>query len=349
MSVAMAVVAAACGSSKSAASSGGGSAHGPFAGKTIHLISSGSAGSNHDLAARAIAPFIARYLHATVDVVDMPGGGQLKAWTYLADASPNGLTIGTSDVQGMLANYWEKVPGQKFNVAKLTYLGGMAGGAGGGSKVMFAVNAKTGPLSSIYSLLKDKTVKVRAVGSVGDVTVPLWSKVYHLPLTDLTDYPDASAELQALLRGDGQISSKTWGGSWSSFVTSGKGKVLFANTMHATWAVDPSVPTVPSILAKVPPPTAEGKAAIIANSEAEDGGLAFIGPPGMSASLASALRAAVKWAMAQPGFVSQATKSNLSTLYDSPAQEMAAVQLGMKPATVATIRKYVPLSTGVAS
>lgn len=338
------------GSSSSSSSSGGlAPSNNPFAGKTIRLISSGSAGSNHDLAARAYAPYIGKYLHATVDVVDMPGGGQLVAWNYIDHAKPDGLTIGTTDVQGILANYWEKVPNQKFNVGQLTWLGGMAGGTGGGSKVMFAVNKSTGPLASIYTLLKDKTVKVNALGSVGDVTVPLFAKAYNLPLTDLTDYQDAAAELQGLLRGDGSMSSKTWGGSWAAYVTSGKGKVLFANTMNPTWPVDPKIPTVATIMKKDPPPSAGAKAAIIANATAEDGGLGIIGPPGISSAKTSLLVAAIKYAMQQPGFIAAANKAHLSTTYESAAADIAAVKAGLDPTTVATIRKYVPLSTGVAS
>ncbi len=353
LSGAVVLVAAACGSpttSTSSSSPGGlAPANNYFAGKTIRLISSGSAGSNHDLAARAVAPYLGKYLHATVDVVDMPGAGQLLAWNYVDHATPDGLTIGTTDIQGMLANYWEKVPNQTFNLNKLTYLGFMAGGQGGGSKVMFALNASKGPLSSIYALLRDKTTPVKAVGSVGDVTVPLWAKAYGLPLTDLTSYPDANAELQGMLRGDGSMSSKTWGGSWEAATASGTLKVLFANTMHSSWPVDPAIPTVSQILKKDPPSSASARAAIIANSEAEDGGLGLFGPPGIKSNVSSLLAQAVKWAMTQKGFIAAAKKAALDTVYISPAQQLAAIHAGLNPVTVATIRKFVPLSSGVAS
>lgn len=338
-------------SSTSASSSGSppSIANNPFKGKTIRLISSGPAGSTHDLAARAVAPYIGKYLHATVDVVDMPGGGQLKAWNYLAAAKPDGLTFGTSDIQGLLANRWEKVPNETKNIQNLSYLGFLAGGTGGGAKVLFSVNTSKPPLTSIYTLVKDHSTSVKYLGSVGDVSVPMLTKIYHIPVVSLTSYSNSLAELQGIIRGDGQLSNKTWGGSWASFVTSGKGKVMLVWSMRSHWSIQPNVPTLKSLLAKDPPATANEKAALEANATALDAGMALMGPAGIPSSKMKLLEAAIKWAVAQPGFISAAGKAQIGSTYESPQQEVAAIQAGIKPSTVATIRKYVPLSTGVAS
>lgn len=365
--LASATLLAACGSSTTAsstkstssstsaasASSSGSSppsiANNPFKGKTIRLISSGPAGSTHDLAARAVAPYIGKYLRATVDVVDMPGGGQLKAWNYLAAAKPDGLTFGTSDIQGLLANRWEKVPNETKNIQDLSYLGFLAGGTGGGAKVLFSVNTTKAPLTSIYTLVKDHTTPVKYLGSVGDVSVPMLTKIYSIPVVSLTSYSNSLAELQGIIRGDGQLSNKTWGGSWASFVTSGKGKVMLVWSMRSHWSIQPNVPTLKSLLAKDPPATANEKAALEANATALDAGMALMGPAGIPSSKMKLLEAAIKWAVAQPGFISAASKAQIGSTYESPQQEVAAIQAGIKPSTVATIRKYVPLSTGVAS
>lgn len=365
--VASATMLAACGSSTTAsstkattasstASSGSSSGsnppnipNNPFAGKTIRLISSGPAGSTHDLALRAIAPYLAKYLHATTDVVDMPGGGQLKAWNYLAAATPDGLTIGTSDIQGLLANRWEKVPNETKNIQNLSYLGFLAGGTGGGTKVLFSVNTNKPPLTSIFTLVKDKSTPVKYLGSVGDVSVPMLTKIYHIPVVSLTSYSNSLAELQGIIRGDGQLSNKTWGGSWASYVTSGKGKVMLVWSMRSSWSIEPNVPTLKTLLAKDPPATASEKAALEANATALDAGMALMGPAGIPQNKMKILEAAIKWSVAQPGFISAANKAQIGSAYESPQQEVAAIQAGINPTTVATIRKYVPLSTGVAS
>ena len=366
--VASATLLAACGSSSTASStattaasspattaaSGSGSnppniPNNPFAGKTIRLISSGAAGSTHDLALRAAAPYLAKYLHATTDVVDMPGGGQLLAWNYVAKAAPDGLTIGTTDIQGLLANRWEKVPNETPNIQDLSYLGFVGGGVAGGAKVLFSVNTNKAPLTSIFTLVQDHTTKVTYLGSVGDVSVPMLFKIYNVPYTALTTYSGSLAELQGILRGDGQLSSKTWGGSWASFVTSGKGKVLLEFSMRKTWGIDKNVPTLNTLLKQDPPSTASEKAALEANASALDAGMGLFGPAGIPANKLKILQDAVKWTVEQPGFIAQSQKSKLSTAYESPQKEIAAIQAGINPTTEATIRKFVPLSTGVAS
>lgn len=350
--VSMALVAAALVAPVAACNSGGqspGTASAqPFAGKTIQLISSGAAGSSHDLLARALSPYIAKYLHATVDVVDMPGGGQLLAWNYIASQQPNGLTIGTIDVEGVLANLWEKVHGQKVNPGSLTMLGGGAGGVAGESEVMFAAGSANPIFGSVYRLVSDRAHKVLELGSVGDVPGPLFFKLYHVPYKDLSSYSDSSAELQGMLRGDGDVDVKSWAGSWATYVTSGKGRVLLDFSMRPTWQLDPSVPTVAQLL-KRDPVTGPGRAALVADSTALDAGVALFGPHGIPQSEATLLRRAVAYAYAQPGFIKDAKNGGLSTAYESYAGEASAIQAGMQPQVIKDIREFVPLSTGVAS
>jgi tripartite-type tricarboxylate transporter receptor subunit TctC len=320
----------------------------PFAGKTIQLISSGAAGSSHDLLARAMEPYLATYLHATVHVVDMPGGGQLLAWNYIAHQQPDSLTIGTIDVEGVLANLWEKVHGQKVNPATLTMLGGGAGGVAGEAQVMFAAQSANPIFGSVYRMVADRTRKVLELGSVGDVPGPLFFKLYHIPYRDLSSYSDSSAELQGMLRGDGDISVKSWAGSWATYVTSGKGRALLDFSMRPAWQVDPSVPTVAQLLKRAPI-TGPGRAALVADSTALDAGVGLFGPPGMPQSEAALLRRAVAYAYSQPGFIKDAKNGGLSTIYESFASEASAIKSGLQPQVIKDIREFVPLSTGVAS
>lgn len=346
LAITLAVSLTACGSSGGTGSSP--AAADPFAGKTIDLISSGGAGSSHDLLARAVAPYIGKYLHATVDVIDKPGGGQLLAWNFVSASKPDGLTIGTIDVEGVLANLWEKVPGQNVNPGKLTMLGGGAGGFSADSEVMFAANSSTPIYSSIYKLVADRSTKVKELGSVGDVPGPLFFQLYHVPYVDLSSYSDSSAELAGILRGDGEISVKSWAGSWESYVTSGKGKVLLAFSMRPTWKADPSVPTVAQLL-KQDPIRGAGRSAIVADSTALDAGTGLFGPPGIPQAEASALRKAIAYAYTQAGFKKNAVNGGVSPEYESWQAETAAIKAGLVPSTITNIRKFVPLSTGVAS
>lgn len=322
-------------------------ANNPFAGKTIRLIAAVSAGESPDLAVRAIAPDLARYLHATVDVVDMPGAGQLIGWNYTAHAAPNGLTIGLINVQGILANRWEKVPNETPNIQDLSYLGFTSGAEL--TRVVFSSKPSTAPYSSILALLSDHSQNVKYIGSVGDVTMPLLFKAYKVPYTALTSYGDSAQELQGMERGDGDISAKSWGGPWADYASSGKAKPILDVTMAPKWNLKPSVPTIPTLLREDPPASASEKAAIIADASALDAGWGLMGPAGIPTSKLAILRAAIKWSVAQPDFIARSKQAQVSTVYESAAQEIAAIRAGINPTTVATIRQYVPTSTGVAS
>lgn len=345
VAAAVAMAASACGNSSSTSSgkSGNSGSSNPLAGKTIDLISSGSAGATHDLFARAIAPGMGKYLHATVDVVDKPGGGQLLAWNYTEQAKPDGLTICTVDPEGVLANLWEKVPNNMVVPNKIVMVGGTTG-AGGASEIMYAT--KSTP--DIYTLLKSKKT-VKELGSVGDVPGPLLFGAYNTPYKDLTSYSDSSAELQGMLRGDGDVSIKSWGGPWAAYATGGKGKTILAYTMRNTWSVNPSVPTVAALMKKDPPPNKQEEKAVVTDTNALDAGTGLFAPPGTPANIANALTAAVKYAIGTSTFKTDAKKAQISTTYESAADQEKAMKSGSTPATVKLMRKYVPLSTGVAS
>jgi hypothetical protein len=266
----------------------------------------------------------------------------------VAHQAPDGLTIGTIDVEGVLANMWEKVPGQKVNPGQLTMLGGGAGGVAGNSEVMFAATSPNPIYSSVYKLSADRSAKVLELGSVGDVPGPLFFKLYHVPYQDLSSYPDSSAELQGMLRGDGNVDVKSYAGSWVSYVKSGKGKVLLAFSMRPTWKADPSVPTVAQLLQQNPVSGA-GRAALVADATALDAGTGVFGPPGLPKAQSTALQRAIAYAFSQPDFLKAAANGHLSTAFESAASQAAAIKAGVQPQVVQDIREFVPLSTGVAS
>ena len=327
----------ACGGTSSSA--------GPLQGKTINLTIAGGAGGTFDLEGRALAPYLAKELGAKVDVVNLPGGGGLKGWNSVAHAKTDGLNIGIGYIQGMVANVWEKVPGQNFDPAKLTWLGGYAGNRGPTAKVLFSNTTKP-PFGSADTLIKSKQ-KVIELGAVGDVSGPLFFKVYNVPYEDLTSYADASAQKVGLLRGDGQVDVKFYPG-WASLVQSGKAKVLLDFSLRPTWSVDPKVPTIGAFMKKHPI-SAEAETAMKADAAALDAGAGIFAPPGLSPKLTTALQDAIAAAFKTSGFQAQAKKSRLATFYLDAKQEVSAINTGTNGKTVAIMRKFVPLSHGEAS
>ncbi|MBO6803786.1 MAG: tripartite tricarboxylate transporter substrate binding protein, partial [Thalassospira sp.] len=80
-------------------------AHAEYPEKKIEIIVGYSAGGGTDVMARTVAPFLERYLGdgATVVVKNMPGASGQIGVTEVANADPDGYTLGTFNLPGMMA------------------------------------------------------------------------------------------------------------------------------------------------------------------------------------------------------------------------------------------------------
>ncbi|BBK32249.1 tripartite-type tricarboxylate transporter receptor subunit TctC [Stella humosa] len=70
--------------------------------KPIEIIVGFSAGGGTDIMARTLAPFLEKYLKAKITVVNRGGAGGEIAWTQLAQAKPDGYTIGFINTPNVL-------------------------------------------------------------------------------------------------------------------------------------------------------------------------------------------------------------------------------------------------------
>lgn len=99
-----------------------------YRGKQIELISSSDAGSSFDAYARAIAPFMTKYLpgNPIIVVKNMPGGGHIRATNYLYSVAPNdGYTIGLSSQLMVAASVLKHKPALKADFTKFVFIGSL--------------------------------------------------------------------------------------------------------------------------------------------------------------------------------------------------------------------------------
>jgi tripartite-type tricarboxylate transporter receptor subunit TctC len=106
---------------------------------------------------------------------------------------------------------------------------------------------------------------------------------------------------------------------------------------------------VAQLLKTNPPVSKDEGTALVTDTTALDGGTGLFAPPKTPAATVAALQKAVEYAIAQPGFKSRAAKANISDTYESAADQTTALNIGMVPATIDLMRKFVPLHTGIAS
>ncbi|MFD2924897.1 tripartite tricarboxylate transporter substrate binding protein [Halobacillus naozhouensis] len=82
-----------------------------FPNKPIDLIVSYAAGGGTDTGARILQPYLEEELGVTVNVVNKPGGAGWVGWTELANAKPDGYTIGYINSPNIITGYLDP----KFN------------------------------------------------------------------------------------------------------------------------------------------------------------------------------------------------------------------------------------------
>jgi len=96
-----------------------------YQGKTITIIRGGEPGGSGDMQARALIPFLKKYLpgNPTIVIENMPGAAGMKAVNHIySTAKPDGLSI-TAVGSGLASGAILGLPGARYDIDKLIYLG----------------------------------------------------------------------------------------------------------------------------------------------------------------------------------------------------------------------------------
>lgn len=76
-----------------------------FPDKPINVIVSYSAGGGTDTGARILIPYVEEELGVDMNIINKPGGGGWVGWTELANADPDGYTIGYINTPNLMTGY----------------------------------------------------------------------------------------------------------------------------------------------------------------------------------------------------------------------------------------------------
>jgi tripartite-type tricarboxylate transporter receptor subunit TctC len=101
-----------------------------FEGKTITILRGGSPGGSGDMQARSLIPFLEKYIPGRPKIIieNMPGAAGMKAVNHAyTTAKPDGLTI-TAVGSGLVSGPILGLPGVKYDLDKLIYLGSTESG-----------------------------------------------------------------------------------------------------------------------------------------------------------------------------------------------------------------------------
>lgn len=148
----IAATALAAASLSACSSPGGTSAEDPAAqawpepGTTIEWIVPSAAGAGNDILARIIAPVMQEELGATIKVANVEGGSQVIGLTRLATSTPDGTTLGPTNLPSILGRYLDPSKNAAFARESFAPIGAFATNA-----IVIGVGANS-PYQSIDEL-----------------------------------------------------------------------------------------------------------------------------------------------------------------------------------------------------
>lgn len=139
-----------------------------YKGQTVKYAIGAGAGSSTDLALRAMADVLPKYVGTTVAVDNWYEAGPIQSANEMYNAGPDGLTIAGQNLATLAGNQIFGASGVSYNIADCFFLAGVLG-----EQHIFVVSPK-GPYQSIDSLKAGKGLKFATVSPRGN-----WSLATH--------------------------------------------------------------------------------------------------------------------------------------------------------------------------
>lgn len=286
-------------------------ARGFFDGKDIKFVVPYRAGGGYDTYARLLSPGIEKALKASINVVNVDGGGGLTGTNTLYASDADGLSIGLISSQGTALGTLRKDPAIQFDLSDMTYIGGVG---------VDDVFVSTGPKSSFKSAedlltAKDKELiwAASGVGSSGFYNAAIFSAIFDLQKARMVAAYGGSGEtVIALERGDAD--AVAYSPSAAKLGSSGLSPIV---RMSKERSKDyPNVPTMYEIadLDAAQTGLADFLAAVSLSPTT------VVAPPKVDAARATCLREALQTAATDPGIVAAGTKAGNVITYTSAAE-----------------------------
>ncbi len=260
-----------------------------------------SAGGGYDTYARQVAPYVQKYLGATVIIKNSPGAGHIIGANEVYAAKPDGLTIGTFNT-ALIFSQLVGAEGMQFDLTKYTWIAKMAS-----DNRVFLVGTKT-PYKTIDDVVKSSQTTPIVMSSAGlssaaNLDAILLQQVLGFKAKMIAGYTGNDSDL-AILRGEveGEIGSAS---SLAHFVDSGDGRII----LQIGDKKDPTIKGDVPLLKDIAPANKKAIADLLL-VDASIGRL-VAAPPGVPEARRQALVQAFQKAMADPDYLAAMQKQQL--------------------------------------
>jgi tripartite-type tricarboxylate transporter receptor subunit TctC len=297
--------------------------------KVVTITVAGGAAGGHNRYARLIQPYLQKHSGAReVRVVNMPGGGGLKAANYIWRAKPDGLNIFFGNVSTLILAPLAGSPGATFDPTKLTYLGRATS-----EPRVLCVGGKS-PIKSIQDVQKLKRPFVYpSQGTDEDFyTMAVIADALGFKVKAVTGYEGNADTALAVIKGDGDGHITGWSESLAAIRSGDKLPILMVNSLKS-----PDYPAIPVVTDVAPAPKREVVRTLATILETHR---SYIGPPGMDPQATAAFRAALTTALNDPALLEESKKGERPVApMDGTKQQQLVTQLSKSSANIAPILK----------
>jgi tripartite-type tricarboxylate transporter receptor subunit TctC len=308
-----------------------------YKGKTVKIIVGFGVGGGYDIYGRLAAEHIGRFIpgNPTVIVENMPGGGGVRAASFLHGAAPKDGTVISVIVQSIaFDSVLGELPG-KIDAGKYNFIGRLT------SNVEAQFTWHTSQTKSLEDA-KRNTVVVAATGvsSPSTIVPRMLNEAIGAKFKIVQGYPGTAEAALAMERGEveGMMQSL-------ESLQSAKPDWLREKKINFLWQLalkpHPAFPDVPAVGQLGDTPEEQSMLKLIAGTA--DIGRSLVAPPDVPAERVAALRAAFKAMVADPQFqaATKARNANLDPASGEALQEIVAAAMATPKAVVERTRAIV--------
>jgi tripartite-type tricarboxylate transporter receptor subunit TctC len=278
-----------------------------YKGKTVRVVIGYGPGGGYDLYGRVTAEYLGKYIpgHPTIVSQNMPGAGSFAAAKYLYEAAPKDGTVLGIVGQTFPLDAAMKSEKERIDASQLPYIGRLT------SNVDFG----HGMPGAWFKSFDDARAREIVVGATGGASTALLlpkalNKYAGAKFKIVTGYTGSTEVTLAAERGEVELVGANGLASIMArhpdWITQKKVPILYQATLKRHPLL-PHVPALPELGI-----TEDGKAVLTAIASSADIGRAIMTTPGVPEERLSALRKAFQQMLADPAFLEEMKKRNVT-------------------------------------
>ncbi len=304
-------------------------ADGYYKDKVIIINVAGTAAGGHTRFARLLQPYLQKHSGAReVRIVNMPGGGGLKAANYIWRVKPGSSEIFFGNVPTLiLASLAGSAGAQLFDPVKFHYLGRVTS-----EPRVLSVGGKSA-IKSIQDVQKLKRPFVfPSQGTDEDFyAMAVLGDALGFKVKAVTGYEGNADTSLAVIKGDGDGHITSWSESLGPFRSGDKNPILMV-TSQPSPSDYPNIPIAMNIVPAAKHATVQAMGIILETHRS------YIGPPNMEPQAIAAFRAAVTAALSDPDLLAESEKTERPVSpMDGVTQQKRVTELAKASAILAPI------------